>query len=692
MVVFRTFRKKIGTCLLGFVLLIPIVVFGQEEDSTRSEVQEDLEEAIEVFDPQNTEFSTEQLTQFLQDLAANPVNINRARTNKLLQVPGLNLKKARAIIDYRERVKPFETISELEQVTGIGRVTLEKMRPYVTVGSGLELTETLYTDYSYWTNDGRFQAFSRYQQDLQQARGYQESPEEGGYVGSPIKYYQRFGYQSDHISMNLTQEKDAGEQLVSPIQFDHRTWHFALEDNGNLQMLVGGDYSLSFGQGLVLWNGGVFGKGSDIIGSANRNGRGIDPYTSAQETNYYRGAAATYGDQLQVTGFYSSRRRSASEINADTTRFPGSDGYHRTANELLQEDNLGQKLYGGHVQMELPFGIIGATGYQSTYDRYIAASDQAYAQYDFEGRSNSTFGVDYTFLLGPAVIYGEAARSENGGVGVVSGVESPIGNDTEFSITYRNYQKEFQSILGNGFGEVSGQPKNEEGFYLGLRHTISDWITLSAYVDQFRFPSARFGTNQPTHGYDWLGKAEAELNSDLNFYIQLRSETEDDEFEIEDQFGRLQRKLGEAKRSSFRANVEYWVNPNVRVRTRGELVRSRQAGADTELGYLLYQDLRLVLRNNLTLDTRVTMFDTESFATRVYQFENDLLYVFASQSLFNKGQRMYVLLNYEPLDYLEIWAKFGITVYEDEQVIGSSLNEIRGDTRSEVGIQARVMF
>lgn len=684
-------RKSIpGISLV--MILIPAVAFGQGEDSTRSEVQEDLEEAIEIFDPQNSEFSSEQITQFLRDLAANPVNINHAGANKLLQIPGVNLKKARAIIDYRQKVKPFETIGELEQVAGIGRVTFEKMRPYVTVGSGLELTETLYTDYSYWTNDGRFQAFSRYQQDLQLARGYQESPEEGGYVGSPVKYYQRFGYQSDHISMNLTQEKDAGEQLVSPVQFDHRSWHVALEDNGNLQMLVGGDYSLSFGQGLVLWNGGVFGKGSNIIGSANRNGRGVDPYTSAQETNYYRGAAATYGDKLQVTGFYSSRRRSASEISEDTTRFPGSDGYHRTANELLQDGNLSQKLYGGHIQMEFPFGLIGATGYQTTFDRYIAASDQAYAQFDFEGRSNAAFGVDYTFLLGPAVIFGETARSENGGIGVVTGVESPIGNDTEFSIAYRNYQKEFQSILGDGFGEVSGQPKNEKGIYMGLRHTIGERVTLSAYVDQFRFPSARFGTNQPTQGYDWLGKAEVELNSELNFYVQFRSETEEDEFELEDEYGRLQRRLGEAKRSSFRANVEYWVNPKVRFRTRGELVRSRQAGANTELGYLLYQDLRLLMRDDLTLDTRVTMFDTESFATRVYQFENDLLYVFASQSLFDKGQRIYVLLNYEPFSFLEIWAKFGITVYEDEQVIGSGLNEIRGDTRSEVGVQARVIF
>lgn len=678
--------------ILGLFLAMPVVLLAQQQDTTRSEVQDDLEDAIENFDPGDTNFDSEQMTQLLQELAENPININRGGVNALLQIPGLNLKLARSVIEYRTNVKPFETIEELDEVSGIGRVTLEQLRPYVTVGSGLELGKVLYTDPRYWTSDGEFQMFSRFQRDLQEGKGYQQPSREGGYIGSPVKYYQRMGYQSDHLSVNLTQEKDPGEELVGPFQFDHRTWHVALENNGRLQMLVGGDYSLGFGQGLVLWSGAAFGKGSNVVGAVSRNGRGIKPYTSAQETNYYRGAALTYGRKLQFTGFYSNRTRSASEISADTTRFPGTDGYHRTENEFLQKDNLQQTLYGGHIQWELPFGIIGATGYQTTFGRYIAANDQTYAQYDFEGTSNYAYGLDYTFLAGPAVIFGEIAQSKNGGYGFISGVESELGEDTDITLGYRNYQKEFQSILGNGFGEVSGQPKNEEGIYLGMRHIIGEKVTLSAYIDQFRFPGLRFGTNQPTQGFDWLARAEVDFTSDLNFYVQLRSEIEDDEYEVLDSFGRSRRRLGEAQRSSFRANLEYWVNPNVRLRTRGEAVRSRQAGEEMELGYLLYQDLRLQIKDELSLDTRLSMFDTESFATRVYQFENDLLYVFAIQSLFNKGQRMYVLLNYEPFNFLEFWAKFGITVYEDTQVIGSGLNQIEGDRRSEIGIQARLRF
>ncbi|SHF58807.1 competence protein ComEA helix-hairpin-helix repeat region [Fodinibius roseus] len=675
-----------------FVLLLPVIAGAQQRDSTRSEVREDLEQALEDFDSDNLDMNSEQLVQLLQDMSARPVNVNQADLHMLMQVPGINLKTARAIIRYRRDVKPFEALQELTKVTGIGRVTYEKIHPYVTIGRGLELSSRLFTDRRYWTNGSRFQAFTRYQRDLQESRGYRESPEEGGYLGGPAKYYQRMDYQSDHLSANLTQEKDAGEMLPGPMQFDHQSWHLALENNGRLQTLVAGDYSLSFGQGLVLWNGGVFGKGSNVTGAPNRSGRGIKPYTSAQETNYYRGAAVTYGGRFQLTGFYSSRRRTASEISVDTVRFPTESGYHRTMRQQARRGNLRQCLYGGHIRVELPVGFIGATGYQTTFDRYVAASDQDYARYDFEGISASTIGMDYSLLLGPAVAFGEAARSKNGGWGVLGGVESSIGPDTEVALAYRNYQKEFQSILGDGFGEGSGTPKNEEGIYLGLQHTHGDNIILTAYMDQFRFPSARFGTHQPTRGYDWLGKAEMEIMPGVDAYLQVRGETKEDEYEVTDELGRFRRELGTSRRSSIRGHIEYWVNDDVRLRSRAEWVRSREAGETAETGLLLYQDLRLVLGEKLTLDTRITVFDTGSYASRVYQFENDLLYVFASQPLFDRGQRMYLLVNYEPFSFLEIWAKVGLTKYEDRQVIGSGLNEIQGDTRSEVGVQARIKF
>jgi hypothetical protein len=50
------------------------------------------------------------------------------------------------------------------------------------------------------------------------------------------------------------------------------------------------------------------------------------------------------------------------------------------------------------------------------------------------------------------------------------GVETPILDDTELAISYRNYQKDFQSFLASGFGERSSAPQNEEGLMVSVMY------------------------------------------------------------------------------------------------------------------------------------------------------------------------------------------------------------------------------
>lgn len=688
----RKSRLNIQVWSVGFLLILPALALAQQRDTTRQEVQKDLEEAFEDFDPDAGEFDSEQLTQFLQDLAANPININRADADDLTLIPAVDLALARSIIRYRQEVKPFENAEELSQVEGIGKVTLRKIIPYITIGTGLEKGRDLYSDLRYWTSNSRFEMFSRYQQILQTQEGYKRDPSDGGYRGSALKYYQRMNYSSDHLSANLTQEKDPGETLEHPADFDFNSWHVALENNGRLQQFVAGDYSLSFGQGLVLWNGGTFGKGAEAAGAVARNERGIKPYTSAQEVDYFTGAAATYGNRLQLTGFYSDRKQDATPVAEDTVRLSAGSGMHRTDNEMSRKNLLGHRLYGGRIRWELPFGFIGATGYSGTYDHHIQRLDAVYARYDFEGSVNSVAGADFRFLAGPMSLFGELARSKNGAYGLISGLEAPMGEHSDFTVGYRNYARDFQSELGNGFGAFSGEPGNEKGFYAGLRHQVGEYLTFNAYFDQYRSPAPRFGTEQPTSGRDWMVKAQIEPTPGWMFYLQYKNDAREEEYRATDDRGKEVRRIGYGARRSARGHLEYAMNAKIRVRTRLEAVQNESPDSEPEYGYLMYQDLRFLPGSSWTFDARITVFETESFDTRVYQFENDLLYVFSSTVLFNRGQRLYLLANWEPRDYLELWAKAGITIFEDENTIGSGLNQIEGNIRSNVGLQARLNF
>ncbi|RNC86080.1 MAG: helix-hairpin-helix domain-containing protein [Balneola sp.] len=663
----------------------------QAQDSSQVEVEKQLEEAFEELDTEETGLTGEQLTQFLEDLASNPININSAGVNELLQIPGFNLILARAVIDFR-RNNPFERVSDIQRVSGIGAATFQRMRPYITVGGVSDRFANLYTNPGYWLSGNQFEYISRYQQNIQDQEGFLREDSLGGYTGNAVKYYQRLRMRSDHLSLNLTQEKDAGETLSGPTDFDFNSWHIELRENGNLKNLVVGDYSLSFGQGLVLWTGGAFGKGREVTGTVNKNERGLRAYGSAQETDFFRGIAATYGNRLQVTGFYSSRPRTASVINGDTTNFPSSSGFHRTLSEIERRNNIDQETFGGRVTFDSPLGYLGVTGYQTTFNSYIEAGSSLSDLFDFEGKSNSVFGVDYRGLVGNSFLFAEAARSENGGLGLVSGLEAPIGLNTDIAILYRNYQKDFQSFLGDGFGESSGDPNNENGIYLGIAHGLSNRFTISGYIDQYSFNAPRSGNTQPTQGYDVLGLIEGSLSRNLNVYVLIRNEVKDDEFLMTDQEGREVITLGNEKRASIRIQTEYQINRQVRLRTRGEFVRFQGAGEDWESGILIYQDLRILPSRKLQIDARITLFDTDSFDTRLYQFENDLLYVLSNTALSDRGQRMYMVLKYEATEWIDIWAKYSITIIEDAQTLSSGLGEIQGNKRSFIGLQARIQI
>ena len=220
---------------------------AQSTENSRELLEEIIERAVAEFDPETSEDQIIELIERLEDLANNPVNINRAGLDELSGMPGLNLQTAQAIIRYRDTIKPFEATSELIEVSGIGQVTLNNIQPFVTVGESGKLRRDLYLNPGYWTHRSRFEVLSGYQRVLNVRDGYSRPDSLGGYLGSPVKYNHRIRYRSDHLSVNLTQDKDPGEALEGPAGFDFTSWHVAIEDAGIIKNVIVGDFRVSYG-------------------------------------------------------------------------------------------------------------------------------------------------------------------------------------------------------------------------------------------------------------------------------------------------------------------------------------------------------------------------------------------------------------------------------------------------------------
>ena len=99
-------------------------------------------------------------------------------------------------------------------------------------------------------------------------------------------------------------------------------------------------------------------------------------------------------------------------------------------------------------------------------------------------------------------------------------------------------------------------------------------------------------------------------------------------------------------------------------------------------------------RQGLPIDIslRYALFDTDSYDTRLYSFENNALYVFAVPAYYYQGNRAYILVRYSFLRHCDLWVRYGYFLYNNRQNISSGAEGIVGSKKSDLVIQLRISF
>jgi hypothetical protein len=89
---------------------------------------------------------------------------------------------------------------------------------------------------------------------------------------------------------------------------------------------------------------------------------------------------------------------------------------------------------------------------------------------------------------------------------------------------------------------------------------------------------------------------------------------------------------------------------------------------------------------------RLQYFETDGYNSRIYAYENDVLYYYAIPVFFNKGWKYYLNISFDLDSRISFWLKWAQTIYNNQKSIGSGLDEISGNSRSEIRVLTRVNF
>ena len=137
--------------------------------------------------------------------------------------------------------------------------------------------------------------------------------------------------------------------------------------------------------------------------------------------------------------------------------------------------------------------------------------------------------------------------------------------------------------------------------------------------------------------------------------------------------------------------ASFQVNKSLRIRGRVEATGVNYETVNrTERGWLFFHDVTYRPQPSLAMEARLVFFHTDSYDSRLYEYESDLSGVFSNPAMFGKGRRWYVLVRWHVADVIHLSAKYSETQKDGVMTIGSGLTEIDGDVDNRIGLQMEV--
>lgn len=310
-----------------------------------------------------------------------------------------------------------------------------------------------------------------------------------------------------------------------------------------------------------------------------------------------------------------------------------------------------------------------------------------YDQFDFASGQLLNASAYGSYSFRNWYFFGEAARANQSDIAFIGGAMAALSPSVSVVIMQRNYPRNYQSFYNQAISENS-RAVNERGFYSGVTARMQKW-TLTGYADVFRFPWLKYRVDAPGWGHELLGQLSYQPDKRSAFYLRYRFREKPQNASGDAQFPVPE----DVAKQNLRLDALVPAGADFTLHYRGEHMRFAKAG-DRQNGYLLLQDIiyKPPYNGRWSAALRAAWFKTDSYDSRVYAFEQDVLYSFTVPPYYNKGFRTYLNTRFHLGKGLDMWGRYALFSYRKQEVIGSGLDQINGNRKSEVKFQMRYQF
>ena len=658
------------TVLFLLCMMATAAAFAQEQRPWE-ELWSQLSTA-EDMDSEGWEDTYEMLT----DLEENPLDINSATREQLEQLPFLNDQQVEDIQEYIYRYGGMKTTGELAMIPSIDYTTRCLLTHFIVCG---EKKVSKKLDWNKVLRYGRHEVVATANIPFYERRGDKEA-----YLGYQFRHSLRYRFSyRDQLKVGLLGAQDAGEPFFAnrnSAGYDFYSFYAEAHRLGCLKTLVVGRYRAAFGMGLVMGNSFSSGKLS-VLSNLGSQAYGLRAHTSRSVARYLQGAAATVevAKGLEVSAYASWRKIDATLSGDSGIATIRTDGYHRTQTEMDKKNNASQTAAGAHVGYRLGGFRLGATAAYTAYDRPLQPDTATrYRRYYAMGDHFWNAGIDYGYVNHLFTLHGETATGDGGALATINMVSITPSSDLTVTALYRFYGKKYHAQHAQSLSEGS-RVQNESGAYLGAQWRPVRNLRLTAYSDYAWFPAATYQAQVSSQAWDHLLQVQYDgkkFSWNARYRVKLREEDNNAGDALLTRTTHRAR-LGGACTSGF------W-----RWGAQGDWAYSK--AEEKSLGWMVSANTSYS-HQWLRMTASMGYFDTDDSNSRVYGYEQGVLYSYAFRSYSGEGIYGSVAARADvgPLMFI---AHLSYTHYFDRDHISTGWQQINSSSKTDLELQVRWRF